>query len=69
MDSLAQIFGPDQHPITVYTDYSAIQDNVNDKRFQLIEDPHLAKIAWVTVDYYSILRQQIKLDEKTQYFN
>lgn len=65
---MEQVFGG-KLPIKVYTDYISIQDNVNDKRFELIEDPFQAQIAWVTVDYYNIIRKKIQLDEKTQYFN
>jgi hypothetical protein len=35
----------------------------------LIEDPFAAQVAWITVDYYVTLRNQIKLNEDIKYFN
>lgn len=56
-------------PIIVYTDYTQTYDHLTSPKFRLTEDPYEAQIAWVTVDYYTVMRQKVHLDLDKKYFN
>lgn len=56
VESLKTVFDG-QSPIKVFSDYFIIKNNVTDSRFQITEDPLECQIAWVTVDYYHLIRK------------
>lgn len=64
--------GAVQLPIKVYSDYVKVLENLNDpSRFQFVENPAEALIFWSSLDYYEIVRSQVKdiVDENKFYLN
>lgn len=59
-------------PIKVYSDYIQVLNNLTDKsRYELVENPADALIFWSSMDYYEVVRTQVKdiVDESKFYLN
>jgi hypothetical protein len=59
-------------PIKVYSDYIQVINNLTDKsRYELVENPSDALIFWSSMDYYEVVRAQVKdiVDENKFYLN
>ena len=58
-------------PIKVFSDYIQVVDNLTNPRFKLVDNPKDALIFWSSMDYYEVVKSQVKdmVDENTFYLN